>query len=132
MQTEYTLMARVARHLARELVIVRLTKPEGQDGLCWRDDRGRLRVDVNPGLSDETMLYVFLHELSHARLDNFRPVTEAVMEATPLSKTPIQSFREDRADKQAKAWLDYGMRHRDRSLEDFPGCLLALLDYKDG
>jgi len=131
METEYDVMVAAARHLAREPVIVRLTKPEGLDGLCWRDDKGRLRVDVNPYLEDEVMLYVFLHELSHARHDYFYPVAETVMEATPLSKTPIQDFREDRADRQAKAWLDYGMKHRDRSLEDFPGCLLALLDYKE-
>jgi hypothetical protein len=131
MQSEYDLMVRVARHLAREPVIVRMTKPEGLDGLCWRDDRGRLRVDVNPGLSDETMMYVFCHELGHSLHDNFRPATEAVMKATPLSKTPIQAVREDRADSQARAWMEYGERHRDKSLDYYESMLWALLTYQE-
>jgi hypothetical protein len=130
MKTVYDLMCAVADHLAGKVVRVRLTRPDGADGLAWCDDLGRPTIDISSDLSDDLQLYVLLHEISHVRHHNFIPVTEKVMVITPLSthKASYQ-IKEDQADRQAKVWLDYGKRHRDEDLPYFEGVLTALLTY---
>jgi len=107
-----------------------MTRPDDADGLAWCDDLGRLTIDVSPDLSDDRMMYVFLHELGHIRHHNFIPLTEVAMVASPdESRDAVYKMREDQADIQAKIWIEYGKRHCDRGLPDFEGILTALLTY---
>jgi hypothetical protein len=103
MKTVCDLMAEVAIHLSGKADRVRVTKPEAFDGLCWRDEAERLTIDVSPDLSDKDMMYVFLHDLSHAKHHSYKPVTEAVMDSLPGA--PSYQSRESQADKQAYTWL---------------------------
>ena len=130
--TEYDLMREVARHLSGEKIRLRMHRPSDCDGLTWCDELGRLTIDISPDLDDEVMVYVLLHETAHCLHHTFRPVTERVMQASPLSKTLIYNIREDQADHQAKIWLQYGEQHRDWSMNYFQGVLTPLLTYKDG
>ena len=129
MRTVYDLMCDVARHLTGKVVRVRMVRPDDADGMAWCDELGRLTIDISPDLSDETMLYVFLHELGHIRHQKFIPSSEAVVRSSPILTTASQKVREDQADTQAKVWIEYGRRHRDLSLPDYEGILTALLTY---
>ena len=132
LRSEYDLMLAVCWHLSGKAVRLRMTRPSGCDGLTWCDELGRLTIDVSPDLDDEVMVYVLLHETSHCRHHVFRPVTEKVMQSTPLSASLAQSVREDQADWQAGIWLKYGQDHRDWSMDYLQGVLIPLLTYKDG
>jgi len=130
MRTVYDLMCAVADHLAGKVVRVRLTKPDGADGLAWCDDLGRPTIDIRPDLPDDLQLYVFLHEISHIRHHNLIPVSEKVMVTSPLpTHKASYQIKEDQADRQAKTWLEYGRRYRDHNLPEFEGVLTALLTY---
>jgi hypothetical protein len=132
MKTVYELMVSVARHLSGKSVRVRMTKPEGSDGLCWMDEERWLTIDISPYLDDETIAYILMHEISHAKHHNFIPVTEAVMLATPVDREDAcHKSRETEADSQALVWLKYAEKHRDRSLDYLEGMLWALLNYQD-
>jgi len=132
LRSEYDLMLAVAWHLSGKAVRLRMVRPSGCDGLTWRDELGRLTIDVSPDLDDKVMVSVLLHETAHARHHNFTPVTEKVMQASPLSRSLMQSVREDQADHQAAIWLKYGEDHRDWSYNYLQGVLIPLLTYKDG
>jgi len=129
-KTVYDLMCEVARHLTGKAVRVRITRPDDAYGLAWCDELGRSTIDISPDLTDDQMIYVFLHELGHIRHQKFTPVAEDVMarSSLPLAKASYQA-REGQADRQAKDWLEYGKRYRDRSLPDLEGILTALLTY---
>ena len=130
MRTVYDLMCHVARHLTGKAVRVRMTKPEGTDGLAWCDELGRLTIDIRPDLPDDLMMYAFLHELGHLRHHNFIPSTEKVVtSATLATHKASYQVKEDQADVQAKTWLQYGKRHRDHDLPEFQGILTALFTY---
>jgi len=132
MKTVYDLMLAVARHLTGKEVRVRMTKPEDSDGLCWTDEERGLTIDISPYLSDETLAYVFIHEMAHAKLHNFRPVAEAVMRATQESEEEDSYIRREvEADSQALAWLRYAGKYRNKSLDYFEGMLWALLRYQE-
>jgi hypothetical protein len=132
LRSEYDLMLAVAWHLSGKSVRLRMTRPSGCDGVTWCDELGRITIDVDPDLDDPVTVYVLLHETAHCRLHTFRPVTEKVMQSTPLSTSLGQSVREDQADYQAKVWQKYGEDHRDWSYNYLQGVLTPLLTYKDG
>lgn len=132
LRSEYDLMREVVWHLSGKAVRLRMIRPSDTDGLTWCDELSRLTIDVDPDLDDEVMVYVLLHETAHCKHHTFRPVTEKVMQASPLSTSLVQSVREDQADYQAKVWLKYGEDHRDWSMNYFQGVLTPLLTYKDG
>jgi hypothetical protein len=132
LRSEYDLMREVTWCLSGKAVRLRMIRPSDTDGLTWCDELGRLTIDVDPDLDDEVMVYVLLHETAHARHHVFKPVTEKVMQASPLSTSLYQLVREDQADYQAKVWLKYGEDHRDWSMNYLQGVLTPLLTYKDG
>ena len=140
MRTVYDLMAAVARKLANKNVLVRMRKPasKGAAGECHADQLGRLIIDVSPGLDDQAMLYVFLHEVAHAKNDRFAwsnvwECPEASLGDHPSEKTESYRKDEDRADTLARRWIDFGKCHADPLLGDFEGPLWVLLnDWKGG
>jgi len=129
MRTVYDLMCETAYHLTGKMVRVRLSRPDQCDGMAWCDELGRLTIDVSPDLSDETMMYVYLHELAHIRHHSFIPLPEKVVQSISEDMSTSYQIRETQADDQAKTWMEYGKRYRDHNLPYFEGVLDALLTY---
>ena len=134
--TVFDVMQLVAIKLSGKACLLRLQAPAvaGLKGMVHRA-AGQLIIDVSPGLEDDLMLKVFLHEVAHAKLHSFEP--------TQLSSYPSGSIKDHRksegaswcnttqeaqADSLADKWLRWGETHRDEQLPAFEGVLTALLD----
>jgi len=128
LKTVYDLMSKVAQNLAEKPVKVRLQHNEGYEGLCRKDSSGLLTIDIEPQLSDKRMLFVFLHEVSHAKKDNILPMELEVSDKIEDTKTRLYNIKEAEADKQAEAWLRYAEANRNQEHDYFEGCLWTLME----
>ena len=137
MRTIYDLMVGVARKLSKKAVIVRIRKPatKGADGECHADQSGNVIIDVSPDFSDPTMLYIFLHEVAHAKNDRFLrsnvwELSEQSVSDDPGIRTAGYDLKEGRAEKVAREWIAYAEKNANPEFDYFEGCLLAL--YRKG
>lgn len=135
LKTLYDLMAATASHLAGKPVMVRLQKPatKGMDGECHADERGRVVIDIKPDLDNDRFIYVYCHEVSHARLHTFKPSTVNKAGAGTLAPLPVTrsyQLHEDQADTQAAAWIAYAKANA-KPYYDLEQALWALLDYEE-
>jgi len=133
MKTVYDLMSEVACKLSGKPVRVRFEHNKGCYGLCRADSSGLLIIDLEPELQfyEEKFLRVFLHEISHAKIDNFIPLELEVSNRIEVEKTPVIQFQENRADKQAEKWLQFAEKNRDKTKPYFEGCLWSLYNSKE-
>jgi len=133
MRTLYDLMVHVAQHLSgKKNLTIRLRKPHGTQGTCRKDSSGVLTIDIEPELEEKRFMYVFLHEVAHARFERFKAMELEVSELVEVELTPKREFQEVRADKVAKAWLQYAEQNRDLSFSYQEGCLWSLLNLQPG
>lgn len=134
MHTVYDLMHAVCERLSGKKIRLRMTDPgDSLDGVTWRDETGRLRVDIKPYLDDERLLYVLCHEIAHTKHHRYLKASESYVRSYHYDKTTsTHKVKEDQADRQAKIWSDYALAHRDHSLPLLEGSLWSLLSYKDG
>lgn len=130
MKEYYELIAEVACKLAKKTVQVRFIHNKGFYGLCRADSSGMVTVDIEPELQnyEKKFLEIFLHEIAHARFDNFQPMSFEISDSIPVQETPQFNFQELRAETQAKVWLWYAETHRDNNLNYLAGCLYSLLE----
>jgi len=130
MRKHYELIAEVACKLAKKTVQVRFKHNKGLFGLCRADSSGMVTVDIEPELQnhEKKFLEIFLHEIAHARFDNFQPMSFEISDSIPVQETSQFNFQENRAETQAKVWLWYAETHRDNNLDYLTGCLYSLLE----
>jgi len=131
-ETEYSLMVQVAQHLAGKPVRLRFKHNKNYLGLCRTDSSGVPVIDLEPSLqwNEKEFLRVFLHEISHAKNHNFKPMELEVSDKVHQVQDKLYSFRETQADTEAETWLQYAEQNRDREkYYYFVGCLLSLLEY---
>jgi len=133
MKTVYDLMCKVACKLTGKPVRIRFEHNVGCYGLCRADSSGLLTIDLEPELQcyEEKFLRVFLHEVSHARTDNFIPLRFEVSDRIELKKDLVTQFQENRADKQAEQWLQYAEKNREKTEPYFEGCLWSLYNSEE-
>jgi len=130
----YELIAEVVCKLAEKTVQLRIVHNSGFQGLCRADSSGMVTIDIEPELEnhEKEFLEVLLHETAHAKFDNFVPASFEVTDKIPseyyAQASNRESFRERRAETQAKVWLWYAETHRDNNLDYIEGCLLTLLE----
>jgi hypothetical protein len=129
----HDLFTQVATALAGRKVIVRLRHPAIKefDGVAL-ENHGQPIIDVNPGLSDDGMFKVLLHEAAHLRLGhvekleavpNLPGVGKAMPSSEPgsvslgktgmfiYSNSPGNRKIEVEAEALAQSWLDYANEH---------------------
>jgi len=131
LRTVFDLMQKVSSKLAHKPVRVRFQHNEGFKGLCRTDSSGIVTIDLEPELQfydTKEFLRVFLHEIAHAKNDNFKPIKLEVSDRIPVSRSTAYNQKETRADKQAETWLKYAEENRENNLEYFEGCLWSLLN----
>jgi hypothetical protein len=131
MRTVYDLMVEVAFHLAKKPVRLRFKHNKGFKGLCRADSSGVPVIDLEPALQDyeQEFLRVFLHEVSHAKNHNFKPMELEVSDKVNQVQDKLYNLREVQADTEAEAWFRFAEKNRDTSFNYFEGCLYSLLDY---
>lgn len=130
MKKHYELIAEAACKLAEKPVQVRFKHNSGLNGLCRADSSGMVTVDIEPELQnhEEKFLEIFLHEIAHAKHDNFQPMSFEISDKAPLENNWYASFRELRAEVQALSWLWKANKNRDNNLDYIEGCLKTLLE----
>jgi hypothetical protein len=112
---------------------VRFKHNEGFAGLCRADSSGMTTIDIEPELQnyEKKFLEIFLHEVAHAKYDNFQPMSFHVSDRIPVERTPQFNFMELRAELQALVWLQYAENNRNNNLSYLEGCLKTLYELKE-
>ena len=130
MKEYYSLIAEVTCKLAKKPVQVRFKHNKGCTGLCRADSSGLVTIDIEPELQSysKELLEILLHEIAHAKYDNFQPMSFEVSDSIPFEENYYSMFIECRAETQAEAWLWYAETYRDNNLDYFTGCLKTLLE----
>jgi len=131
LRTQYDLMNACAEKLANKPVLIRLKKPatKGNTGECHRSPGGMIIIDIRPGLSNNDLLFVYCHEVAHAKLHNFarsKTYEKQPESLQPDIRTKVYNIHEDQAETQAAEWLRYAKENRDPTLPFLEGALFSL------
>lgn len=123
------LILKVAYKLAGKPVRVRFKEHEGLVGCCRADNFGIVTIDIQPGLTQEQFLRVFLHELVHAKFDKFYNISLEKTDTARAKDNWYTSLKELRAEVLAEVWLKRAEQNRDKTKPYFEGCLNSLLEH---
>ncbi len=132
----WLLMQLAAPYIAGKPCILKRRDPASRDaaGLTTVNMQGVPIVTLMPSLQDEgdqVLLKTYLHELAHVRLHSgmIRRTNTDMQPPNSKETPPSPREYENEANDQAKAWLEYGERHRDLNEPYAQGVIYALVDY---
>lgn len=110
------LWTQAAAALTGRPVIVRWQRPSitGRSGECWKRLDGKIIIDIKPGLSEKTALYVLCHEAAHGRLHsqtwkaqaNVQPDSDYI-NLRIYNAHPVVKRIESEADSLSAQWLEF-------------------------
>lgn len=140
------LFSRVASHLAGRQATVRLRPPAVSHamGQVYRTVSDAAVIDVNPNIcGDDTILFVFLHEVAHVKNDlGWMPKNAA--HARPSGSVTVppgarKTWSDGRPEKDADAMAERWKAYADKNYRGYERSgytplvwkLLALLDYSE-
>ena len=132
----WLLMQLAAPYIAGKPCILKRRDPASINaaGLTTVSMKGIPIVTLMPSLQDEgdqVLLKTYLHELAHVRLHSgmIRRTNTDMQPPNSKETPPSPREYENEANDQAKAWLEYGERHRDLNEPYAQGVIYALVDY---
>jgi len=132
----WLLMQLASQYIAGKPCVLKRRDPAsiGAVGLTTVNMQGVPIVTLMPSLQDEgdqVLLETYLHELAHVRLHSgmIRRTNTDMQPPNSKETPPSPREYENEANDQAKAWLEYGERHRDLNEPYAQGVIYALVDY---
>jgi len=128
MNTVFELMEKTASKLSRKPVKLNFRNIEGCYGLCWKDSKGFLNIELQTGLEEEQLLKTYLHEIGHCKMHTFTASEVHPSESkVPEQENKIYSaIREAQAEAISKYLFQYAENNRNIEQPYFEGCLWSL------